>query len=115
MQRSFIYLSLYPDGSPPTRRAVSLSEVIELLKRQRSPALLRTMVWPHCVTGWLAEPAQEAHLRGMVEVLQPSSIFGTAHKALEIMENVWRNRNTDVTNRDLATCFRIQGDLVLLV
>lgn len=51
----------------------------------------------------------------MVDVLQPPSIFGTVHKALEIMENVWRNRDTDVANRDLATCFRTRGELVLLV
>ncbi|KAH6676215.1 hypothetical protein B0J14DRAFT_350612 [Halenospora varia] len=74
------------------------------------------MVWPFCVAGCLAEPAQEAHIRRMVEVLQPPSVFGTVRKALEIMENVWRNRDTgDAASRDLATCFRSQGGLVLLV
>jgi hypothetical protein len=74
------------------------------------------MVWPFCVAGCLAEPAQEAHLRRMVEALQPPSIFSTVRKALEIMENVWINRDTgDAANRDLAGCFRSQGDLVLLV
>lgn len=73
-------------------------------------------MWPFCVAGCLAEPAQEAHLREMVESLQPPSVFGTVRKALEIMENVWRNRDVgDFANCDLATCFRGQGDLVLLV
>jgi hypothetical protein len=94
-----------------------VGRIVELLTRQISPpALLRTMVWPFCVAGCLAEPAQEAHLRGMVEALQPPSVFGTVRKALEIMENVWRNRDAgDAASRDLATCFRSQGDLVLLV
>jgi hypothetical protein len=64
------------------------------------------MVWPFCVAGCLAEPAQEAHLRAVAKALQPPSVFGTIYKALEIMENVWRNRDAgDAANRDLATCF----------
>ncbi|KAF8852887.1 hypothetical protein BDZ45DRAFT_707235 [Acephala macrosclerotiorum] len=94
-----------------------VGRIVELITRQLSPpALLRSMVWPFCVAGCLAEPAQEAHLREMVESLQPPSVFGTVRKALEIMENVWRNRDVgDFANCDLATCFRGQGDLVLLV
>jgi hypothetical protein len=94
-----------------------VGQIVELLTRQISPpALLRTMVWPFCVAGCLAEPAQEAHFRAMVEELQPPSVFGTIRKALEIMENVWCNRNAgDAASRDLAMCFRSQGDLVLLV
>ncbi len=114
---ALIYLSIVVSGWQPASVDVRyhVSRVIELLKRQTSPALLRTMVWPFCVAGCLAEPAQEPHFRGMVEVLQPPSIFGTVHKALEIMENLWCNRDTDVATRDIATCFRTQGDLVLLV
>ena len=73
------------------------------------------MVLPYCVAGYLAGPGQETQFRGMVEALE-TSILGTAHKALEIMENVWRSRDAgDIAARDLATYFRSQGDLVLLV
>lgn len=111
----FVVLSGWQPASVDLRYHVG--RIIELLTHQISlPALLRTMVWPFCVAGCLAEPAQEAHLRGMVENLQPPSVFGTVRKALEIMENVWRNRNAeDAASRDLAACFRSQGDLVLLV
>lgn len=111
----FIVVSGWQPASADLRYHVS--QIIELLTHQISPpGLLRTMVWPFCVAGCLAEPAQEAHLREMVEALQPPSIFGTVRKALEIMEHVWRNRDVgDVAGRDLATCFRSQGDLVLLV
>jgi hypothetical protein len=114
-----VYLFVVVSGWQPANVDVRyhVSRIVELLTRQISPpALLRTMVWPFCVAGCLAEPAQEAHLRRMVEALQPPSIFSTVRKALEIMEDVWRNRDAgDTTNRDLATCFRSQGDLVLLV
>ncbi len=116
---ALVYLFVVVSGWQPASVDVRyhVGQIIELLTHQISPsALLRTMVWPFCVAGCLAETAQEAHLRGMVEELQPPNVFGTMHKALEIMENVWRNRNAgDATNRDLATCFRSQGDLVLLV
>ena len=114
---ALIYLSIVVSGWQPASLDMRyhVSQVIELLKLQRLPALLRTMVWPFCVAGCLAEPAQEADFRAMVEVLQPPSIFGTVHKALEIMENVWRSRDIDFATRDLATCFRTQSELVLLV
>jgi len=116
---ALIYLFVVVSGWQPTSVDVRyhVSRIIELLTCQISPpALLRTMVWPFCVVGCLAEPAQEAHLRGMVEALQPPSVFGTVHKALEIMENVWHNRDAGGTaSHDLATCFKSQGDLVLLV
>jgi C6 transcription factor Pro1 len=116
---ALVYLFVVVSGWQPASVDVRyhVGRIVELLTHQISPpALLRTMVWPFCVAGCLAEPAQEAHLRGMVEVLRPPSVFGTVHKALEIMENVWRHRDAgDAASRDLATCFRSQGDLVLLV
>ena len=111
----FVVVSGWQPASVDLRYHVDL--IIELLTHQISPpALLRTMVWPFCVAGCLAERTQEAHFRGMVQALQPPSVFGTVRKALEIMENVWRNRDAgDAASRDLAMCFRSQGDLVLLV
>jgi len=114
-----LYLFVVVSGWQPASSDVRyhVAQIIELLTVQaKPPASLRTMVWPFCVAGCLAEPAQEAHLRAMVKALQPPSVFGTVRKALEIMENVWRNRDSGNTAyQDLATCFRSQGDLVLLV
>ncbi|KAF2691248.1 hypothetical protein K458DRAFT_438898 [Lentithecium fluviatile CBS 122367] len=114
---ALMYLSIVVSGWQPASGDVRyhVSQIVDLLKLQASPALLRTMVWPFCVAGCLAEPAQEACFRRMVRVLQPASIFGTLHKALEIMENVWRVRDKDTPHRDLAMCFRLQEEVVLLV
>lgn len=117
---ALIYLLVVVSGWQPASTDVRyhVGRIIELLACPASPpALLRTMVWPFCVAGCLAEPAREAQLRGMVEALQPPRVFGTVRKALEIMENVWRNRDTqDAASRDLGSCFRCHGgDLVLLV
>ena len=116
---ALLYLFVVVSGWQPANVEVRyhVGRIIELLTHQISPpTLLRTMVWPYCVAGCLAELTQEPQLRSMVKTLQPLSIFGTVHKALEIMESVWRSRDAGATaDRDLAACFRIQGDLVLLV
>ncbi|KAI1474843.1 fungal-specific transcription factor domain-containing protein [Daldinia eschscholtzii] len=116
---ALLYLTIVVSGWQPASVEVRyhIGRVIDLLTHEISPAaLLRTMVWPFCVAGCLAEPEQEAHFRRMVLTLQPPTVFGTIRKALEIMENVWKNRDTsDSASRDLATCFGSQGDLVLLV
>jgi hypothetical protein len=114
---ALVYLLVEVSGWQPASIDVRhhVSQVINLLAHQISPpAMLRTMVWPFCVAGCLAESGQEAQIREMVERLQPSIVFGPVRKALEIMENAWSNRDGD-TSRDLASCFRSQGGLVLLV
>jgi hypothetical protein len=110
---ALIYLFVVVSGWQPASVNVRYhrGQIFELLSQISPPALLRTMVWPFCVAGCLAEPAQESHLRAMAEALQPQSIFGTVHKALEIMEYAWQESDVE----DLAMCFKSQGDLVLLV
>ncbi|KAL9072475.1 MAG: hypothetical protein Q9157_005077 [Trypethelium eluteriae] len=114
---ALIYLSVVVSGWQVASADVrhNVDRIIELLSTISPPAMLRTMVWPFCVAGCLAEPAQETQLRRMVDPL-PLSVFGTVHKALRIMENVWQSRDVgDITTRDLAACFRSQGDVILLL
>lgn len=116
---ALIYLAVVMSGWQPAGPEIRyhVARVIGTPVREISPpALLRTMVWPLCVAGCLAEPEPATQLRGIIEALQPRCVFGTLQKALEVMENVWRNIHSgDIASRDLATCFRNQGGLVLLV
>ncbi|MCJ1330679.1 hypothetical protein MMC10_007364 [Thelotrema lepadinum] len=116
---ALLYLFIVTSGWQPANDDVRyhVSRIAELLSYQVAPAaLLRTVVWPFCVAGCLAEPAQETQFRQMIQRLKPPKLFGKMHKALEIIENVWKNRTTgDVTTRDLAACFRSLKDPVLLV
>lgn len=112
------YLSVVVSGWQPANANIreNVARVLELLSQMPTPALLRTMAWPFCVAGCLAEPEQEGLLRSMVGALEPLRAFGTAEKALKIMENVWQNRYTlDPNTWDLAACFRSLGHMVLLV
>ncbi|KAJ9144020.1 Zn2/Cys6 DNA-binding protein [Coniochaeta hoffmannii] len=119
-----LYLSVVVSGWQPAGAEVRhhVARVLELVAgggggEISPPAMLRTVVWPFCVAGCLAEAAQEPVFRGLVAGLRPLSVFGTLRKALDVMENVWRARGTpgDSVMRDLAVCFRSEGDLVLLV
>ncbi|KAI1270801.1 fungal-specific transcription factor domain-containing protein [Xylaria sp. FL0933] len=116
---ALIYLSVVVSGWQPASVEIRfhVRRLIEVPVREISPpALLRTMVWPLCVAGCLAEPELATQFSGIIEALRPRSVFGTLQKALEVMENVWRNGNSgEAAGRDLAACFRNQGDLVLLV
>lgn len=110
-----IVLSGWQLANPEVRRHVG--QIVELLTREISPpTLLRTMVWPFCVAGCLANEEQELQFRNMAEALQPSAMFGSIYKALEIMKRTWSTRHTDDTlNRDLAACFKCLGNIALLV
>jgi C6 transcription factor Pro1 len=116
---ALLYLYVVVSGWQPANSEVRhhVGQILELLETQISPpTLLRTMVWPFCVAGCLAEPSQEAQFRNMVAALQPAGVFGTTRKALEIMEDVWLSRDIGSTgNRDFASCFTSRGDFVLLV
>jgi C6 transcription factor Pro1 len=116
---ALVYICVVISGWQPANPDVHyhVGRIVELLTSHLSPpTLIRTVVWPFCVAGCLAEQAQEPLLRAMVEALQPPSVFGTVRKALDIMENVWYNRDTeDTASRDLAACFRSQCDMILLV
>ncbi|TVY90131.1 Pestheic acid cluster transcriptional regulator [Lachnellula willkommii] len=115
---ALIYLFIVVSGWQPASVDLRyhVGQIIELLKQISPPEFLRVMVWPFCIAGCLAEPSEEVQLRGIAQALQPRSLFSTVYKALEIMENAWRNRDTEnIAAPDLATCFRNQCDLVLLV
>ncbi|KAF2014972.1 hypothetical protein BU24DRAFT_423891 [Aaosphaeria arxii CBS 175.79] len=116
---ALLYLSIVVSGWQPANVTVRhhVGCIIDILAHELSPqALIRTMAWPLCVAGCLAESAQEGRIRDLVDGLRPHSVFGSTRKALEVMEGVWRSRGAiDAGNFDLSMCFGGQGNLVLLV
>jgi len=119
---ALIYLLVTVHGLDPTHLEIRqhVAQVIDLLASKLStPALLRTVVWPFCVTGCLAEPEQHSFFRGQVEILQPAGLFGTMYKAIEIIESVWQKRATTESlsslNSDIASCFNTTGEILYLI
>ncbi|KAJ4302975.1 hypothetical protein N0V90_001866 [Kalmusia sp. IMI 367209] len=116
---ALVYLSVVVSGWQPASIEVHyhVESILDILDMQiYPPALLRAVVWPFCVAGCLAIPSQEARFRAHMEALDPPSVFGALRKAFKIMENAWKSRETgDTAKREIAACFRDEGDLVLLV
>ncbi|KAF2180359.1 hypothetical protein K469DRAFT_741192 [Zopfia rhizophila CBS 207.26] len=112
------YLLIVVSGWQPANPQVrnSVARTIDLFTGLASSGWLRTLAWPFCVTGCLAEEEQEPVFREMVSSMGALEMFGTMRQALSIMEHVWRNRTQiDADSWDLAACLRSLGHRVLLV
>jgi hypothetical protein len=116
---AFLYLLVVVSGWQPRSAEVAyhVTKILDVLCNRVEPKrLLRTIVWPFCIAGFLAQPHDEYRFRKLVHDLQPPSVFGTARKALELMENIWRNRDAENSiSYDLGTLFSSPGELILLV
>ncbi|KAJ2904430.1 hypothetical protein MKZ38_008103 [Zalerion maritima] len=131
---ALIYLTVVLSGWQPANRTIrcSVGRVLELLKNPPSPDLLKTLVWPFCVAGCLAEPGEEEQFREAMRIGFNQTCFfgdaglvgdpsramkriGTMGTAFEILETVWRSKTTDTSSWDLAKCFGCLGHAVMLV
>jgi hypothetical protein len=116
---ALLYLFVVVSGWQPGSAEVAyhVAKILDILYDGAGPqGHLRTVVWPFCIAGFLAQPHDECRFRKLVHDLQPPSVFGTARKALELMENIWRNRDADNSiSYDLGTLFSSPGELILLV
>ncbi|KAL2839692.1 fungal-specific transcription factor domain-containing protein [Aspergillus pseudodeflectus] len=116
---ALLYLFVVVSGWQPRSAEVAyhVTKILDILTNGvEPPGLLRAIVWPFCIAGFLAQPHDEWRFRKLVHDLQPLSVFGTARKALELMENIWRNRDAENSiNFDLGTLFSSPGELILLV
>jgi len=114
---ALLYLSVVVSGWQPGSAGIreNVVRTLALLEQMPAPELLRTMVWPFCMVGCLAEPGEECRLRAMADALVPHRLFGAARKALEIMENVWKCRDELTIDTDFAGCVCSLGYVSLLV
>ena len=114
---ALLYLSVMVSGWQPRSAGIreNVVRTLALLEQMPAPELLRTMVWPFCMVGCLAEPGEEGRFRAMADALVPHRLFGAARKALEIMENVWKCRDELTVDTDFAACVCSLGYMSLLV
>lgn len=114
-----IWLLTIVSGWRPSDTTVcrDVDAVIKLLTcHLEPPILLRAAAWPFCVAGCIAQPSRHAQFREFAHRLQPARLFGSVHKALEIMERVWSIADTEeIQQYDMASWFNTSNELVLLV
>lgn len=113
-----IYLSTVKKGWDPNNPVIrSNVESALLFLGQLSPELcLRSLLWPLCVSGFLATPEQEPLFREYLSALGPLKAFGAARQALQLLERVWGLRGQ--LGREewgMSDCFEVGGKRVLLL
>lgn len=111
------YLHVVISGAYPElpEIAESVSETIAAFRSLKDPKLLRSMVWPFCISGCLALEKQYDFFRDFVsraEITQWTS--GTCFEAFQIMEQCWKARITTSESCDWATTMKKRGYHVLL-
>ncbi|KAM0545374.1 hypothetical protein ACHAPJ_011358 [Fusarium lateritium] len=121
---TMVYLITVVSGWQPANAILRhhVDQIVHILQGKLPRPLIRTMVWPLCVAGCLADPPQRRLLLGVLGTLQPMTLFPNVHKAVGIMEWAWQqgssfqSGNQLATNHmDLAACFQTQGESPLLV
>ncbi|KAF5002847.1 hypothetical protein FDECE_10509 [Fusarium decemcellulare] len=122
---TIVYLITVVSGWQPvnTELRYHVDQIVQLLHCQVSAPLKRTMAWPFCVAGCLADPPQKHVLRKIASTLQPTPFFANVHKAMEIMEWTWQQERVGksgdersvMVHLDLSACFRSQKELSLLI
>lgn len=113
------YLHVVISGAYPElpEIAESVSETIAAFRSLKDPTLLRSMVWPFCISGCLALEEQHDFFRDLVsraDITQWAT--GTCFEAFQIMEECWKARITSSSSEscDWATTMKKRGYHVLL-
>ena len=121
---ALIFLSVVVSGWQPfshcTAHAVGC--VLELLGQvdaTENVAVLRTLAWPFCIAGCLAQPAQFGYVKALVKDLGPLGSFSSLRLAMDVVEQAWSRSAPDANGisvgLDLTACLNSLGYAVLLV
>ena len=114
---AIIYLHVVISGAHPKipEIAESVSKTIDALQGLSDAKLLRSVVWPFCVSGCLATSNQEHHYRNFVS---PSYMkdpqFATCLESFEIMKECWQSRKTASGSYDWAFIMQKRQKFILL-
>lgn len=95
--------------------AESISETVLAFKGLKDPRLLRSLVWPFCISGCLALEKHYDFFRGLVsraDITQHAT--GVCLEALEIMEECWKARVISSESCDWVTAMQRRGCYVFL-
>ena len=111
------YLHAVISGAYPKLPEIanSVSKTIVAFKGMKDPRLVRSMVWPFCVTGCLAQETQYEFFRDLISRANVTQwATGTCFEAFQIMEECWKARIASSASCDWATTMKQRGSYVLL-
>ena len=112
------YLHVVISGAYPElpEIAESVSETIDAFKSLRDPRLLRSVVWPFCITGCLALEKHQGLFGDLVSKANVTQLTtATCFTAYRIMEECWKARITCSDACDWTVLMNKHGHCVLLI
>lgn len=117
IRSAITYLHVVISGPYPEvpEIAESVSETVLAFKSLKDPRLLRSLVWPFCISGCLALEKHYDFFRGLVSragITQHAT--GVCFEALQIMEECWKARVTSSESCDWATAMQRRRFYVFL-
>lgn len=111
------YLHVVISGAYPEllEIAESVSETIVAFKSLKDPRLLRSVVWPFCISGCLAVEKQQYFFRDLVSRagITPWAT-GTCFEAFQIMQECWKARIAASESCNWAATMKNRSHYVLL-
>jgi hypothetical protein len=115
-----LYLHLVLSGHQPANASLRahVASILHLLSDITNPSWLRSLAWPFCIAGCLAQGEEEQEkFREVAGRSGALGMFGTVRDAVGIMEGVWRGRAQGVEEGEVGAWLRmgIRGGGVLLV
>lgn len=112
------YLHIVISGAHPELPEImeSVSKTVNAFRCLDDPRLLRSLVWPFCVSGCLAVGGQQGFFRELFAKAEiTSSNLGTCLQAFRVVEKCWEIRKTSLSECDWVFIMNRQGCNILLV
>lgn len=111
------YLYVVVSGANPKLPEIisSVSKTIAAFQRLTDKRAIRSLVWPFCISGCLAQEEQYHIFRDLASAAEiTESTVGTCLEALKIMEECWEARRICPYNYDWVSVMHKRGQYILL-
>jgi hypothetical protein len=110
-----------PAASPSKHRAgqnvhTLVDQIIAILTQAAEMMSLRGLVWPICISGSLANAAQQKQIRSIMEAVVSSgdTSFGNCGSIMGVLAHCWRNEKSD-QGKPWRAAMADMGHYVLLI
>ncbi|UKZ96321.1 uncharacterized protein TrAFT101_011118 [Trichoderma asperellum] len=118
LHAAIMYLSVILDGWQPSSLYIreNVNSILSIADSFSSELSIRSLMFPLCISGFLAMPEQEHTFRRLFSALGSFQALGPAKRAFRLIEQVWELRDElDGDSWGLYDCFQIMGSEVLLI
>lgn len=115
---ALVYLHVMVSGFQSSLPEIeeNVARALAMFKALSDRELIRSLVWPLCITGCLAGKEKEEEFKGLVMGMSTEVfIFGSAREAYKIMEKAWERREDRGDGWTWAKCMNSLGHLVLII